>query len=755
MKEKLPGIIVTATIMVILAIPTHGGSLLAYVKDLLASAVIPSLLAVGVASNIREIFEAYSAYTKIGEVAEELEGFSQRAAYSGYLNTYSFFQGLRGRIRENQGYVVGSTALDLLADVTIRDLLITFGREDAGEYEKGKALGRLVGAALSLATYIGIYYKFLSNGPKLLSHAGQIKEFLKGVYNWITPPLWDVGVAAGKLSARGIAAALAFSEESDDFRQRLNEVKDDEGSLSPLVESIGRFLDDALDVSNKLGLSEGAFLGLLLAYGKCGLSGEAWSKYIQEIERIGGKNKKCADELLRSILNAESSEVEHAVIKVVPRLAELSPDELEALAKLLASGIRIREIGVMLEKPGRLEELLGGIKEFEFREELKKITLNMGKDCSLHMGEGNELKPGTYMVKIYWKYGEKSGVMEFPIVKEVESHRVSISSDQVEQVLKEIGEDEAEILVAKAEFLDYRLSFPRSFSASGIEMKLDIYGNEIKLNGRSYEFRLKRTRVHDGKIRAYVELPAKNLKTGEKLVFFFSQDGKVGMELGGRPYRADEIRMDDKLNYIEIVYSEGEAEYSFNLKPLSEQMGRYFHEIPLGKHEKKSSFGLKEELRRLLGYDAEMELEEGMGSKYGVLVGFDNGGKAYTGTSRLVITVPEGASKIEWIGIVSIKDTIPRLLHEIIKAGSSSKVANKIGEAGARIVIEGYEEKEISYKRDILMKFSEKTGVSIIILESKVDLMYVAEPGKKEVDGIVKAKEDIVIDKRVCLRRAR
>ncbi|MGB9709733.1 hypothetical protein, partial [Infirmifilum uzonense] len=335
-KEKLPGIIVTATIMVILAIPTHGGSFLAYVKDLLASAVIPSLMAVGVASNIRKIFEAYSAYAKISEVAEELDGFSQRVAYAGFFNTYSLLQGLKNRIEEKQGYVVESTALDLLADVTIRDVLIVFGKEDTREYEKGRALGRLVGAALSLITYAGMYYRFLSNGPKLLSCAGQVKEFLKGVYNWITPPLWDVGVVAGKLTARGIAASLAISEENDDFRRHLNLIKDDEGSLSSLVEFTGRFLDDALDISCRLGLSEDAFLGLLWAYGKCRLSEDAWDKFIQEMKSIGKKSKKCANELLHWIYNTEAVALEQVIVEIVPKLSGLSAEELEDIGKALA-----------------------------------------------------------------------------------------------------------------------------------------------------------------------------------------------------------------------------------------------------------------------------------------------------------------------------------------------------------------------------------------------------------------------------------
>ncbi|MEM2058075.1 MAG: hypothetical protein QXO76_07500, partial [Thermoproteota archaeon] len=347
-KEKLPGIIVTATIMVILAIPTDGGSLLSYVKDLVASAVIPSLMAVGVAWNIKEIFEAYSAHSKIGEVAEAFDSFSQRAAYAGYLNTYSFFQGLKNKIEEGQGLVVGSTALDLLADVTIRDVFIAFGKEDVSEYEKGKAIGRLVGTAASILSYVTIYYKFLSDGPRLLSRGGKIKAFLKGVYNWITPPLWDAGVVARKLTAKGIAASLAFSEESDDFKQRLNEIKDDEGSLSSLVEFTGRYLDEALDISSKLGLSEGAFLGLLWAYRKCKLSEEAWDKFIQEIKDIGKKSKKCANELLYWIYNTEAFALEQVIVEMVSKLSGLSVEELEDIGKALAQVSSIFENGLKL-----------------------------------------------------------------------------------------------------------------------------------------------------------------------------------------------------------------------------------------------------------------------------------------------------------------------------------------------------------------------------------------------------------------------
>ncbi|MBO3833085.1 MAG: hypothetical protein FGF51_06850 [Candidatus Brockarchaeota archaeon] len=749
-KERLPGIIVTATIMVILAIPTHGGSLLAYVKDLMASAVIPSLFAVGVASNIREALEAYSAYKKMDEVAGELDGFSQRAAYAGYFNAYYLFQGLRSKIKENQGYTVGDTALDLLADVTIRDLLVTFGSEDARGYEKGKALGRLVGSALSLATYVGIYYKFLSNGPKLLSRAGRIKEFLKGVYNWITPPLWDIGIIAGKLTARGIAASLAISGESGDFKEYLNRIKDDEESLSSLVESTGRFLDDALDVSGKLGLSEEAFLGLLRAYGKCRLSKEAWDKFIQEIEEIDGKNKKCADEFLRLIFNAESYEVEYAVIKLAPKLAKLGSDELGCLEKLLASGVGMKEIGSILEKPDGLKELLAGIKVFEFREP-HGITLKRGEDRALNMGKDNKLSAGTYVARIYWECGEKKGVMEFP-VKSRGSKSVGIPEHQVDQVLNEIGGDEVEILVTKAEFLDYRLFFPKEFSVGGIEIKLDLFKNEMKIGGKSFKFELD-TDIWGGRIHVHAELEGKDIG-GNNLVIFFYDDREVRIRIGGNSYLVKRIELDSILDLMRIGYLDDIedkpklAEYSFNFKSLNEQTGKRSYLAPLEKGQK--CVGLKRKLFRLLGYNALKELERDIGSKYGVILEYDNGEMAYCGTDRFGAHVPDGASEIRYIRIVLIDDETSSYLRQVIEADDLSKVKTQVGIAGERIVILGY--RGIDYREMILAEFSKKTGIPLEVFRVRdtVDFQHIG--GKRKPDGKIFALKDIVVNGKVVFK---
>ncbi|MBO3842288.1 MAG: hypothetical protein FGF48_07725, partial [Candidatus Brockarchaeota archaeon] len=692
---------------------------------------------------------------------EELEGFSQRAAYAGYLNTYSFFQELRSRIRENQGLIVGSTALDLVTDVTIRDVFIVFGKDGATEYEKGKAMGRLVGTALSLIGYATTYYRFLSEGPKLLSLGGKIRAFLRGVYNWITPPLWDVGVIAGKLTARAVAASLAISEGSDDFKQRLNEIKDDEGSLSSLVEFTGRFLDDALDVSSKLELSEEAFFGLLWAYGKCELSEGTWGKFIQEVERIGGKSKRCADELLRSIFNAEGAEVEYAVLKLAPRLAELSSEEIGCLEKFLAAGVGMKKIGSILERLGELTELLTGIKSFDFQAKPRRITLKKGESSCMKIGKDSKLEAGTYIVKVCWEYGEKSGVAEFPITRTVESDQIIIQEHVVDQILEEIGSDDAEVSITKAEFFDYKFFFPTEFSAGGKRIEVDLFYNEMTIDRRNYRFE-PHTDIWRGRLRVDAEFEGKNIE-GKNLLLSFYKDGEVRIRYGEDSFLIKEISADTSIELMTIKYRDNVAEYSFNLKHLDEQTGRLFYEIPV--KEGQTHVWLKERLFRLFGYDAFEELREGIGSKYGIIVGYDNGKKAYCGTKGFGASIPKGASKVEWIKVITIEGRIPQLLHEIIEAKDLSDMGPKIGEAGERIVVFGYE--GINYLRGLLATFSEKTEIPLSVLEGKnsmnedvVKFEYLKEgksgeesSGRSKPDALMIANDDIVVNGKVAFKK--
>ncbi|MEM2088853.1 MAG: hypothetical protein QXF52_09340 [Thermoproteota archaeon] len=345
-NEKLPGILVTTTIMVLLAAPTGGGSLLACVKKLLASGLIPALMISGAALNAGEFLEAHAAYVKMDEAAEMLDGFSQRAAYAGYVSTYAFLQGLKNSVKEKQGFIVESTALDLIGDVAVRDILVALGKEDATEYEKGRAIGRLVGAAASFASYTSIRYKLFSEGPKLLSWRGKIKEYVKGVYSWVTPPIWDLGVLAGRLTAGEIAAFLAFSEHNpclkENLEDYLNRVREDEESLSALLKSLkysDEYFSKALDVSSSLRLSEEAFLSLLRIYGETfrKLREQDLDAFLENIRKIGSRSRQCVESLLLCMQEVEDDELKQVILRVIPELARFNAESLEEIERMFSN----------------------------------------------------------------------------------------------------------------------------------------------------------------------------------------------------------------------------------------------------------------------------------------------------------------------------------------------------------------------------------------------------------------------------------
>jgi hypothetical protein len=404
-----------------------------------------------------------------------------------------------------------------------------------------------------------------------------------------------------------------------------------------------------------------------------------------------------------------------------------------------------------------VKELMEAQRSFEFKEEPHKVTLRRGGPSLLTLGESDKVKPGTYVVRVYWEYGGKSGMAEFSIVKDVESNQINMPKDEVERALDQISRDEAQVLITKVELFDYRLFFPTEFIVSDVGIKLDLFNNEIEIGGNRYGFKQK-THVWGGKIRVDAEFDGKNIE-GKNFVLSFYQDGKVGVKYGECSRLVERIDVDSKLKLIRVKYSDGsrvrEAEYSFNLKPLSEQMGKISCEILLEKGQKGAS--LKERLFRLLGCDALKELEEGIGSKYGILVGFDGGKKAYCGAKELKIDIPEGTSKIEWIKVVSIKDEVTRFLHEIIEMWAGGNLGErelgemnyKVGVASEHIVIEGYG--KINYQRDILKAFSEKSGIPMDALEGKVK--FIRRGGGGEVDGEILALEDIIVDGEVVFKK--
>jgi len=366
-KEKAPGIILSTAILVVIALPSGGSSILAEAQSFLASCVVPMLVGMSAAANLKEILEAWNAYSKMEVVANELHNISIRANSLGYKNFSLLVSGVENKIRESQKTLAIDTGLDILDLVAVRDFFVTFGNENSTEYEKGKAWGKLVGTALSLTTYVLVYYKFFSEGPKLLSLRGKIKSLLDGVYNWITPPIWDVGVMAGKLAASEVASSLILSEQNQKFKDYLGSAKEESiSSTSKFAES---YFNKALDLSENLELSERAFLGLLWVYenGAEKLGDEDWSKFLGNIEAVGSKNSKFADEFLSWMLSAEDpQELEKATVELTPKLTELEDEELNNLGKALEA---------------ISDEFENGIKLFNTYFQISDSYESLGKDA--------------------------------------------------------------------------------------------------------------------------------------------------------------------------------------------------------------------------------------------------------------------------------------------------------------------------------------------------------------------------------------
>jgi len=168
--------------------------------------------------------------------------------------------------------------------------------------------------------------------------------------------------------------------------------------------------------------------------------------------------------------------------------------------------------------------------------------------------------------------------------------------------------------------------------------------------------------VWGGRLRVDAEFKGKN-KLDNTLALSFYEDGEVAIEIGEYPCSIKKIEVDSELDLVRVEYfDESEtrvAQYSFDLKPLDEQMGRHSYKILV---EDRGRIGLKEELFELLGYDALRELEERMGrgidedKRVVLFIYFDDDKIAYRESKELKVNVPPGAKSITSIEIITYKE---------------------------------------------------------------------------------------------------
>jgi hypothetical protein len=662
-----------------------------------AAAASLIVLVTGIAMNIAEVWtdvhNALVTMDSLNGLADVCEGRAKEFNEIGmtqHANELSeLAQTFRLEARDIDDNLLSNVFSNLALDVSWDEIRLAFGlREQPStrdkDYRVGYATGRIVGAIASCAAYVTTFYAVVNRiraeriGGKPLSVKDALRIVGRGIYNWITPAIWDAVMLKLKPSFHKATDLLLGNKYSrklgdiiGDLVERINNPLVVENTLEtvsrlskhvlenvPSRESSGRILDAISMIIEHYSPEELEEKGGAIA---------------RSIVSIWIKDGDGAVESLNGWLSINLEDV--AKIDALEKvLLEIGEDAVKGvglkIGNIIDSYLNIRGrcgeevakafLSKVLKYPNQLEEILAKLYAFDFGKEPHRVTLKKGKPHSLGLGE--KIKPGTYVVRICWEHDGKSGVMEFPIVKDVESDTISIHGDQVDNVLDQMGKSEAQVLITKVELFDYMLFFPTKFFVENKEIGIDLIDNEIKINERHYKFKPK-TRVWEGRIRVDVELEGKNIE-GKNLVLSFYEGGEVRIGYVGGHFPVRKIDVEATINLMRIKYlgSNGEekvGEYAFNLKSLGEQMGKTLCEVVV---EGQTSIKLKERLFRLLGYDALEELKERVGNdvtedrRVILLVYFDNNRVAYCGNKRLEVRVPSEARSITFVEIVAYKE---------------------------------------------------------------------------------------------------
>jgi hypothetical protein len=732
------GIIVTCGIMVIVG----------YVlPPKWATAASLAILVTGIAMNIAEICvdvrSALAAMDSLNELADVCEGrvkeFNEisMAQHANELSELS--QIFRLEAKDINDNLLSNIISNLALDVSWDEIRIAFGLKEPPstrdrDYRIGYATGRVVGAIASCAAYVTTFYAVVDRikaeriGGKPLSIKDVFRIAGRGIWNWITPAIFDALMLKLKPSFNKVVDLLLGNK----YSKRFGDVV---GNLIEGIKDPSR-VEDALETASELSKqvlesvpseSSSSILDAISAII------EHYS--LEELKDKGGT-------IVRSIVSIWIKDGDDAIRSLNSWLSMNTgePGKVSALEKTLLAidgnavkgvGLRVGDIAdsylnvkgkygesiaetflnALLKNPDKLEEILSKVSSLDFEEELHEVTLRKGRWSFLRLGS-NKVKPGTYVVRVYWKYDEKSGMMEFPVVvKDTESDGINIPEGQAEQALSRIGKDEEKVFIVKVELFDYRIFFPTEFLVSKVKVGLDLFDNEIETSGIRYRFKPS-TDVYEGKIRVNAEFEGKNIE-GKNLVLSFYQDGKVGVKSGKYPWQVVGVEVDAELKLMIIKYEErGErtAEYSFNFKTLDEQIGKISCEILLEEGQEK--VGLKERLFRILGYGALEDLKSRVGEgvdedrKVFLFIHFDNDEVAYCGSKELKVWVPSKAKRITSIEIVAYKefDALGQAAARFIEDSDNVSLEGDLGEEYARAFLKV----EIRKKASKLLKIPEE-----------------------------------------------
>jgi len=746
LASKLPGIMVIAGVMMVTGflIP------LRYIRP-----TYYILLGLNVLMNLAEvaldIAEANTAKDEMLVLAKAFENRAREFLVRGEVEhtseCLSFALALRKEVNETMNNLLLNVLSDLAVGVSFDEIRIALGLKEPPardelerQYKIGYARGRVTGAVVSCVLYVTLFMmvnriKVERTGQRLTVNK-VFRLIVRGVYNWITPTILDtVILILGKV--KGFADRVVDLLLANKYSRRfgdvvgnlLQDVKGDLSKIKDILDASSQFSKNVLEnvpswESSKKILDA---LGMIIEQYSLEDLGKKGRIVTRSIVSIWIKDGDDAIDSLNNWLSKNMGDLNRmAVLEEV--LMAISGDAVKGVGlkieNIVNSYFDVKNrysrdvmeafLSKVVRHPDALEEILVKLNSFDFMEKPHKVILRKGMESTLDIGESNKVDPGTYVVRVYWEYGEKNGIIDFSVKKNVESHRINMPREQVNQILDQVVSDEAKILVTKVELFDYRLFFPAEFIVNDKKITLDLFNNEMEINGVTYKF-IAYQDVHAGKIRVDTEFEGKNIE-GRNLVLSFYQDSKLGIKHDDGSRLIKEIEIDPKRSLMRIEYLKGDekhAEYSFNSKPLEAQMGRIPCAIIVRDQERTGLEGplrlrLKEELFRLLGYDALIELEKRIRDideeRIVLLVHFDNSKTVYCRNKDLRVNVPSGAGKITGIEIIVFKELsdIKKYAAGVLEKSQDPRPKGELGEAIVR-------EKFMDI---ILAEIAERSGIS-------------------------------------------
>jgi len=401
------------------------------------------------------------------------------------------------------------------------------------------------------------------------------------------------------------------------------------------------------------------------------------------VERIETVNPSLAEEVrsiaLRSLEEDPSGKLTNEFLEFIKEnykdyayaeLEEAENKELEGMMSMLK-----------LDDPSvQLTDVIPRLKDVKYYEFRNVYVEESGGKIAL----GQAIKGGEYLVRATTKDGR---VYEW-IVRTKGSDYIRVSSKYYDELRGET--------LDKLRLISYipEIHFPKEFSVSGHNLKLDFARKTLTIDGREVKI-VNFEDTGQSKVRGFsikIETNLKSLK-GAKIDFMFYEDGTVDLCKGSSEVHSICDLSFEPGNVLTITYPLGKSETGQAVVPLEPKELQKETPIELGELsidvEGKETVTIGNVLKKVFGYDnfkaLQAEVEKG---EVGVVLEFDDERTAFCGDPGFNVHVPKGAKKIVAVGIYPVveKVDVEKADEEIIKRVKDHvtqyKIAEKKGDQG-------------------------------------------------------------------------